>query len=117
MTNAAIDYLLARPAQGYRAGTVDADAVLIAPTGERIATFLDLDDALHTADALNSAADDASALALAAGAIKSALLFLAGANGPTHGELQPLLRQALLAIDATPARAVGAISTGPGGGK
>lgn len=121
MTNAQIDYLLGRPAQGYRAGTVDADAVLISPDGKTIATFLDLDDAIHAADAINRAADDAGALALAAGALKAVLVVLAATPakiyaGPTRDELRILAFDALAAIESAPGRAVGAIATGPGGG-
>lgn len=120
MTNSEVDYLLGRPAQGYRAGTVDADAVLISPDGQTIATFLDLDDAIHAADALNRAADDAAALALAAWAFEKLGPLMPRKSPPPHQNETSIelyyVSRGLMAVNAAPGRAVGAIATGPGGG-
>lgn len=122
--NAATDLEIAtQVAQGagcYRVlpwAAADVQFFLVDPRGHYVATFSDSSDATYTADAINTAAVNADALALAAGALKLALVNLAGGDTATPAELAAQLRAALIAIGATPARAVGAISTGPGGGK
>lgn len=96
MTNEQRNYLLNDPAQGYRAVINGCqDAILVAPTGDIIATFTHMDDAIHTAEMLNTQHESAEALAKAASML-----------GHMRHALDTLICDALEAINAAPGRKV-----------
>lgn len=109
MTDQQRKHLINEPEHGYRALFNGCqDAILVAPTGDIIATFTSIDDAMHTADVLNTEHANADALATAATALERILSdahigrprdFLAYGAGQN-------IRKALEAINAAPARKV-----------
>ena len=83
----------------YRAIMQEQDAVLIAPTGERIAVFTHFDDAAFAAEAINNATANADTLGQVASRIEN---WLATDRLPTRREA----RRVLATVNTAPARHV-----------
>lgn len=83
----------------YRAIMHEQDAVLIAPTGERIATFVHFEDAAHAAEAINTAADNADTLGRVASTLER---WLAEDQLPSRHTA----RRLLMTVNTAPARHV-----------
>lgn len=83
----------------YRAIMHEQDAVLKAPTGERIAIFTHFEDAVFAADAINTAADNADTLGQVASRLER---WLANDELPTPRSATRLLTT----VNTAPARMV-----------
>jgi len=95
MTDQQKTYLINEPA-GYRALFNGCqDAILVAPTGDIMATFTAIEDAMHTADVLNREHQNADALAKSATKLHH-----------LRHQLDTLVCDALETINAAPARMV-----------